>query len=307
MQLRRIETNESLRSLLAYGSSDFPFAYFDDDLMQYEGHTVAWHWHHAFECSLVTVGPVHCKIFKYHYILNKGDVLFINSGAVHSFWGSRGGNIKSVIFFPEFVAPEGGSVFREYVEPVLASPLSHMVLYRKDAVRTTVAECMRTCCRHAEADRDPMRMLKLQGDVNMLWQRLCPRILPGSFDSEAGDTGTLSKTIQNRGQFMIDFIHSHYGNRIMLDDIAQAAHVSRREALRCFSACFDTTPIAYLNDYRLQQARRLLAQTEKTVTEIALTTGFDNPGYFCKVFHKHTKMTPLQYRRQAAPRPLRIP
>ena len=43
-RITRIETDDSLRSLLSYGSPEFPFEYFDDDLLQYEGHTIAWHW-----------------------------------------------------------------------------------------------------------------------------------------------------------------------------------------------------------------------------------------------------------------------
>lgn len=296
-RITRIETDDSLRSLLSYGSPEFPFEYFDDDLLQYEGHTIAWHWHHAFECSIVTKGPVHCRIFKYHYILNKGDFLFMNSGAVHSFRGPRGGNVKSVIFFPAFLAPEEGSIYQKYVEPVLSSSMTHMVLYNREAVQRGLAKCMSTCCAHAETMQDPMWMLRLQGDINALWQRLYPCIFPVSPNPDSGDTGTIPKMIQNRGHLMMDYIHSHYEDKLRLEDIAQAASVSRREALRCFSACFNTTPVAYLNAYRVQQAKALLAQTEETVTVIALKTGFDNSGYFCKVFNKYTGSTPLQFRR----------
>ena len=296
MRINRIETDESLRSLLSYGSPEFPFAYYDDDLLQYEGRTVAWHWHPAVECSIVTEGTVHCKIFKNHYILNKNDILFMNGGAVHSFFSSRGGKIKSVIFSPEFLAPEDGSIYQAYVEPVLSSSLTHFVMYSKKARAKGIAGCLLECCRDAEQSKDPMQMLKIQGDINLLWQKIYPELIRVSDDIKSADAGELPKTTQRRGHLMLDYLHAHYGERILLDDIAQAANVSRREALRCFSACFDTTPIAYLNDYRIEKAKTILSQTEMSITETAFKCGFDNPGYFCKVFRKKAGITPLTFR-----------
>jgi AraC-like DNA-binding protein len=57
------------------------------------------------------------------------------------------------------------------------------------------------------------------------------------------------------------------------------------------------TPIAYLNRYRITQAKRLLKETDHTITQIAMDVGFSDSGYFSRVFRRETGMSPEAYRR----------
>ena len=57
------------------------------------------------------------------------------------------------------------------------------------------------------------------------------------------------------------------------------------------------TPVAYLNRYRVQQAKQLLTYTHKSITEIALDVGFSGSGYFSRIFRRETGMSPEAYRR----------
>ena len=66
----------------------------------------------------------------------------------------------------------------------------------------------------------------------------------------------------------------------------------------CFRQELGMTPIAYLNRYRVTQAKRLLKETDKTITEIALDVGFSDSGYFSRVFRKEVGMSPDAYRRR---------
>jgi AraC-like DNA-binding protein len=57
------------------------------------------------------------------------------------------------------------------------------------------------------------------------------------------------------------------------------------------------TPIAYLNRYRINQAKSLLEETDKNVTEIAMLVGFFDSGYFSRVFRRQVGVSPDAYRR----------
>jgi AraC-like DNA-binding protein len=57
------------------------------------------------------------------------------------------------------------------------------------------------------------------------------------------------------------------------------------------------TPIAYLNRYRITQAKRLLRETDQSITEIALTVGFSDSSYFSRVFRRETGLSPDAFRR----------
>jgi AraC-like DNA-binding protein len=52
----------------------------------------------------------------------------------------------------------------------------------------------------------------------------------------------------------------------------------------------------YLNRYRVKQAKVLLAQGEKSITEVALESGFSSSAYFSRVFRSETGLTPYDYR-----------
>jgi len=65
----------------------------------------------------------------------------------------------------------------------------------------------------------------------------------------------------------------------------------------CFRNELGVTPIAYLNRYRVSQAKRLLTETNKSVTEIAMEVGFSDSGYFSRVFRRETGRSPEAFRR----------
>ena len=106
----------------------------------------------------------------------------------------------------------------------------------------------------------------------------------------------LKPVSQERIQIMLSYIHQHYNEKLTLEQIAEAAMVSKRECLRCFQTCIQKPPFAYLIDYRIQMAERLLTSSSLTVTQIALETGFNNSAYFTKIFKELRGITPSQYR-----------
>ena len=101
-----------------------------------------------------------------------------------------------------------------------------------------------------------------------------------------------------RLQQMVQFIDREYAGSITLQEIADAACISKSEALRCFRVGMHCAPIQYVVAVRLERARSLLLTTLEPVTEIAFQVGFDNCSYFDRAFKKKYGMTPGQMRRQ---------
>ena len=108
---------------------------------------------------------------------------------------------------------------------------------------------------------------------------------------------TLDST-QVRLQMMMQYIHENYKEKISLEDISNHGMVSKSTALNLFRRYLNDTPIHYLLRYRLQEAAKLLATTEKKITVISGETGFENMDYFCKTFKKYYGRTPTEYRRK---------
>ncbi len=71
---------------------------------------------------------------------------------------------------------------------------------------------------------------------------------------------------------------------------------STRWLERLFRHHLGVTPKRYYIEMRLERARSLLLQTELSVTEIALATGFQSAGHFSRVYHDAFGVTPREQR-----------
>lgn len=78
--------------------------------------------------------------------------------------------------------------------------------------------------------------------------------------------------------------------------IARKVGISPRQLERLFARFLNSTPKKYFMEMRLQQAQRLLLQTEFSVTEVAVACGFENPGHFSRVYKTRYGTTPAGQR-----------
>ena len=73
-------------------------------------------------------------------------------------------------------------------------------------------------------------------------------------------------------------------------------NLQTRECLRCFQYSIGQSPVEYLMNYRISMAKKLLEETNCSVTDIALRCGFSSNSYFGKIFREKCEETPGQYR-----------
>ncbi|MEK3884972.1 AraC family transcriptional regulator [Paenibacillus sp. PL2-23] len=93
-----------------------------------------------------------------------------------------------------------------------------------------------------------------------------------------------------------DFIEQSYGQDLTLDQLADAAGLSKFHLSKSFSRYYGVSPMDYVRNRRIEQAAELLRATALSITDIGTRCGFSNVSYFGKVFHKMTGMTPTAYR-----------
>ena len=106
------------------------------------------------------------------------------------------------------------------------------------------------------------------------------------------------RTDQTRVQMMMQFIHSNYNKEINLGDISQTVLIGKSTVLRLFHRYIHISPIAYLIQYRLKKAARMISSTEKKISVIAKETGFRSDGYFCRKFKEFYGVSPQTYRKE---------
>ena len=99
-----------------------------------------------------------------------------------------------------------------------------------------------------------------------------------------------------------ELLRDHLSGRIALREIAAACSLSVRHFSRSFRHAFGISARQYLIRLRLEQARTLLARTNRPLAEIADTCGFCDQAAFTRAFRKVERITPSQWRRQQRPR-----
>lgn len=96
---------------------------------------------------------------------------------------------------------------------------------------------------------------------------------------------------------VIEYIHSNPGEKLTIEEMAKIAHLSPSHFVRIFKEEIGDTPIEYLNHVRMERVKKLLLADERSITEIALECGFNNPSYLSTRFYKQYKLTPSEYRK----------
>lgn len=291
MGLTKITTDHLLMETEAHGTEDFPFQYYQEDIRQFDFGKIDWHWHQEFEFVSVTEGTVTCFIGNCEHVLEAGDGLFINSGMMHKFEGTEVGVIPNILFSPGFLAPENSRIYEIYIRPFMTSGISHIVLKRETEWQRRLLDLLEQGYGLAGEQGFAWEV-----DVHIITMEIWKELLFHESECITVEKTGITKLSQTRLRQMTQLIETDFREKISLEQIAQSASISKSEALRCFKEVIHTSPIRYLNAYRLRKAKELLLTTEKTVTEIAISVGFDNVGYFDRMFRREYKTSPREQR-----------
>lgn len=118
------------------------------------------------------------------------------------------------------------------------------------------------------------------------------------FDVEPSEKGGDGSDSVQRA---LNYIERNLTKRVTLEDAAQYAKISSSYLSRTFKKSMDINFIAYLTKRRIDLAKQLLKETERSITNISVELSFSDVNYFCKSFKKEVGLSPSEYRRQVRP------
>lgn len=299
-----IVTDDTLREMKEHGTMGFPFQYYSEHFDWSQLESVEWHWHKELELIDEASGAMECLIGEQHLRLDENTGILINSGVIHRFQAPAGQegarcDFTDFLFSPEMIAPANSVVYHKYIEPFLVSGMEYLILKKEIPWQRRIIEQMKKIGHECRATHDAVE-LRIQIHLGIMWLELAEHMeeyLDGSTENRLKtNKNTLN---QARLRMMMQYIWDNYTERISLDEIAQAANISKSAALRCFRSGLQTSPIGYLNDYRLSRAKDLLLSGKESISDVAMSVGFDNAGYFDRVFKRAFGITPKQFIKQA--------
>jgi len=94
----------------------------------------------------------------------------------------------------------------------------------------------------------------------------------------------------------VDYLNGHFNESITIESVATMVHLSTSQFQRRFRALFQTSPIQYLLQLRIDSACQQLQRTDASLGSIAIENGFYDQSVFCRQFQKRIGLTPRQYR-----------
>ena len=95
-----------------------------------------------------------------------------------------------------------------------------------------------------------------------------------------------------------EFIRANYKKKIKLIDISRAIYLSPYYLSHIFKKETGSTLLEYLTKVRIEEAKRLLENTQWNTTRIAFEVGYSDQSYFCKVFKKIEGISPSEYKKR---------
>lgn len=272
-----------------HGTKDDPFSTYHIENGG-QSFQIPVHWHDELEIIYVKSGFLTVNISGENYIGKPGDAFVVSPGNLH-FMGSQTGTVDYFTFlFPlKYIA------FRsdDMLDDKLIEPLNSGHLMISPEIKDTVKEQCEQLARvyAAEIDKSESKITSqirkkiiLLQFIHELWKK--------GFIVENDTTGR--NTVEKE---MVSYIQQNYTGKILLREFGEQFHLSEKYISRYFKEHFHITLSQYVTYLRLEHAKQMLQETDISVTEVAMQSGYQNISYFIRSFKKTYGVSPLKYRK----------
>ncbi len=284
---------ESLKEPLLHGTAAFPLAVYPMIFPKYQHSFAYLHYHTEFELLVATRGTLLVQIEEQCYTVPEGEGIFINSGLLHTITAPEeepaGHGFLAVVFDYSLLCTEQEAAFRQYIQPLLLGAFE-----LNPRLSVSACDLVRSICSMYESSAFG-RELFIKHCLLHIFYLLVKDVTPGRL--------SLPNTKSTLVKETLDYIKQHYAEPVSLQQLADHVHVSREYLCRTFHTLSGSSPLEYLNRYRIRQSTFLLARTNQRISDIALACGFNHSSYFGKLFFQYMGCTPTQYRKQKLPVP----
>jgi len=290
MQIKNFMVDHSLKELTEHRTVVLPVACYETTINQNINGYIPLHWHEEFQFVLVVKGEAIFQINEEKITVPENEGLFINSGRLHM---AKDKDDSDCIYIclnvsPSFVLSQ--ELYTTFVSPYIqATNIPYLHLNPKKLWAINILDSIKKINQLIKQP-PPYYEIDISVHLTKVWKNL---IING-VQLEYEQTEMVKS---HRMKQMLNWIHLHYGEKILLDDIARSGQLSRSECCRYFKRTLNKTPLNYVTEYRIQKSLILLQQSDSNVTDVAFQVGFNSTSYFIDKFRKSINMTPLAYKK----------
>jgi AraC-like DNA-binding protein/mannose-6-phosphate isomerase-like protein (cupin superfamily) len=260
-----------------------------------EGFFIERHWHHSIEILYIKKGNYRIELNMETLLLEEGDICIVNSGVLHEIEGLQRLTQHNVIVFdPCILAFSYEDEFqKQLIKPLLLHQTALPQLLRPgesgyDKMLESYKEIVRLISEERWYLHTKLEILKmieiLEDNQKILW-------LSNTENAKEKEKIDIYKKI-------VSYMEANYMEKITLQELAEQISCNKQTLCLLFQEIAAVSPIQYLIGYRINQAKKMLTDSTRTILETSMDCGFENVSYFIRQFKRRTGMTPTEYRKK---------
>lgn len=276
-----------LRKDVQHGTWDYPFQIHLTSLR--DGLRLYPHEHEEIEITCITKGQGFFYIDHREYYVREGNILVIPAHSIHLAKPSRKepAAFCSLVFSPNCLCLSSRSLlYSKYISPIIKQDiffpqyLDGLELWHKE-IYAVIKEM------ESYAGKEDMELLE-QSALLKIWYLLYQNCVMEKYAADRNST---------RLKSCLDYLHNHYADEISIHYLASRVNMSEGHFSRVFKEYMKVSPMEFLIQIRMEESKKLLRESEKSIGEIALECGFHDFSYFSKCFRDKTHLSPKEYRK----------
>lgn len=270
-----------------HGSAKFPFAYYFVNKL-HPRYNMEVHWHNECEIIKIVSGTFDIKINLSPYSAKAGDIIFLNSGCIHS------GIPKDCVY--ECVVFDIASLTQK--NPLANTELNEILQYKKEIQNLFTPEkkdIYNTLNHIFNLMKNKKEGYQLR-TYGMLYYFL-GLVKENDLYVKEKEISITNKKLLSQMKKILNFVETRYMEEIGLEDLAKSVDMNEKYFCKFFKQLTKKTPIEYLNWYRIECACEKIKFSSLSLTDIAFDCGFNDTSYFTKVFKKYNGITPREYQK----------
>lgn len=249
-----------------------------------------WHYHPEYELTLILNGNGMRLVGDSYLPFQAGDLVLLGSGIPHT-WESDANsneNVAAVVvqFSEDFIANFMNSEAFYKIKKMMQASVRG--LFFSNPLAKDFELQMITIAREKEV-KQITALLNVLNDL--AYEKY--ETLASAFYSPKN-----SKENETRINLVFNYIKQNAASTILLKQAAASVHLTSGAFCKFFKRMTGKTFSDYVNEIRIGNACNLITQTDKTIAQIAIESGFENQTYFNRVFLKKKNCTPKQFRMQ---------
>jgi AraC-like DNA-binding protein len=261
------------------GSSTFYASHFHVPFFEFK-----WHYHPEYELTYILKGNGYRIVGNSYEQFTEGDFVLLGTNLPHT-WSSKLPSEAIVIqFSKEFISPFLGLQEGQMIKDLLESSARGIRFQADEIMSATMIDLAKSA--------GIERIMKLISILDILSKKPTSYIAPNTFHTIS------SKKSEMRINTVCVYIQHHFYKKLSLKEIADLIGLTESNFCKFFKKATGKTYSNYVNEIRINEACRMLVQTDKTIVQISFECGFETLSYFNRIFLKKMHMTPSTFKKE---------